>query len=195
MNLYAQGLLDTPAAFVAAGLVGLGFGFALERAGFGSSRKLTAIFYLKDFAVYQVMFTAVVTAMLGLGLLDAVGVVDVAALHRMETLPVAQIAGGLLFGAGFVLGGWCPGTALVGAASGKADALIFLGGAAAGSVAFAFAWPALEAPLTRGAAGVSTLDSALGVHPALLPIAVVAMAVISFTMIGAWMRRRGPAAS
>lgn len=194
MNYFAQGLLDSPAAFVAAGLIGLGFGFVLERAGFGSSRKLTAIFYFKDFAVYQVMFTAVITTMLGLGVLDAVGAVEVAALHRMETLPVAQIAGGLLFGAAFVIGGWCPGTALVGAASGKADALLFLGGAAAGSVAFAFAWPTLEEPLTRGAAGVSTLDAALGLPAAVLPIAVVAMAVISFTMIGAWMRRRGQAA-
>lgn len=194
MNFFAQDLLGTPAAFIAAGLIGIAFGFALERAGFGSSRKLTAIFYLKDFGVYQVMFTAVITAMLGLQLLDVLGVVEIAALHRMETLPIAQIAGGLLFGAGFVIGGWCPGTALVGAASGKADALLFLGGAAAGSVAFAFAWPALESTLARGAAGVSTLDGSLGVPPALLPLAVVAMAVISFTLIGAWMRRRGPAA-
>ncbi len=194
MNFYAHDLLGTPAALLAAGLVGIGFGFALERAGFGSSRKLTAIFYLKDFAVYQVMFTAVVTAMLGLQLLDALGVAQITSLHRMETLPVAQIAGGLLFGAGFVIGGWCPGTALVGAASGKGDALLFLAGAAGGSVAFAFAWPALEAPLTLGAAGVQTLEGALGVPAFILPLAVVAMAVISFTMIGAWMRRRGPAA-
>jgi hypothetical protein len=194
MNFFAQRLLGTPAAFVAAGLIGIAFGFALERAGFGSSRKLTAIFYLKDFGVYQVMFTAVITAMLGLQLLDLAGVVEIAALHRMETLPVAQIAGGLLFGAGFVIGGWCPGTALVGAASGKAVAVLFLGGAAAGSVAFAFAWPALESTLTRDAAGVSTLDGSLGIPPALLPLAVVALAVLSFTGIGAWLRRRGPAA-
>lgn len=194
MNFFAQDLLGTPAAFVAAGLIGIAFGFVLERAGFGSSRKMTAIFYLKDFGVYQVMFTAVITAMLGLQLLDLAGVVEITALHRMETLPVAQIAGGLLFGAGFVIGGWCPGTAMVGVASGKADAVLFLGGAAAGSVAFAFAWPALESTLTRDAVGLSTLDGALGIPPALLPLAVVAMAVISFTLIGAWLRRRGPAA-
>ncbi len=194
MNFFAHDLLGTSAAFIAAGLIGIGFGFVLERAGFGSSRKLTSIFYLKDFAVYQVMFTAVITAMLGLQLLDAAGLAEITALHRMDTMPVAQIAGGLLFGVAFVIGGWCPGTALVGAASGKGDALLFLGGAAAGSVAFAFAWPALEAPLTRGAAGVQTVDSALGLPAWSLPLAVVAMAVLSFTLIGAWMRRRGPAA-
>lgn len=194
MNYFAHDLLGTSAAFIAAGLIGIGFGFVLERAGFGSSRKLTSIFYLKDFAVYQVMFTAVVTAMLGLQLLDAVGLAEIAALHRMETMPVAQIVGGLIFGVAFVIGGWCPGTALVGAASGKGDALLFLGGAAVGSVAFAFAWPALEAPLTRGAAGVQTVDGALGLPAWILPLAVVALAIASFTLIGAWLRRRGLAA-
>ena len=51
--------------------------------------------------------------------------------------------GGLIFGVGFVMGGWCPGTALVGLASGKGDALVFLGGAALGSLAYAVAWPSL----------------------------------------------------
>ena len=69
MNLYAQGLLDTPLGLLLALVVGLGFGFWLERAGFGSSRKLTAIFYLRDFAVLKVMFSAMVTAALGLQLL------------------------------------------------------------------------------------------------------------------------------
>ena len=52
-------------------LLGLGFGFALERAGFGSARKLTAVFYLWDMAVVKVMFTAIVTTMAGLFLLSA----------------------------------------------------------------------------------------------------------------------------
>ena len=51
--------VDLAVAFV----LGIGFGFALERAGFGSARKLTAVFYLYDMAVTKVMFTAVVTTM------------------------------------------------------------------------------------------------------------------------------------
>ena len=52
-------------SLVVAFLIGIGFGFFLERAGFGSARKLVSQFYLNDLAVFKVMFTAIVTAMLG----------------------------------------------------------------------------------------------------------------------------------
>jgi len=55
-------------------LLGFGFGYCLERAGFGSARKLTAVFYLHDKAVVKVMFTAIVTTMVGLFLLSSSGV-------------------------------------------------------------------------------------------------------------------------
>lgn len=72
--------------------IGLGFGAALERAGFGSARKLTAVFYLRDMAVVQVMFTAIVTALAGLALLSAVGWLDLGELYVEPTNPVAQVA-------------------------------------------------------------------------------------------------------
>ena len=65
-TFFALDQLDTPKAFFAAFAIGLAFGFFLERAGFGSSRKLTAIFYFRDMSVLKVMFTALLTAMLGL---------------------------------------------------------------------------------------------------------------------------------
>ena len=46
-------------------IIGIGFGFFLERAGFGTAKKLAAQFYFKDLTVFKVMFTAIVTAMLG----------------------------------------------------------------------------------------------------------------------------------
>ena len=54
----------------------------------------------------------------------------------MPSIYGAQIVGGLIFGVGFVMGGWCPGTAAVGLASGRLDALVFLAGAGIGSVLF-----------------------------------------------------------
>ena len=65
-TFFGRDALETPAAFVAALVIGMAFGFVLERAGFGSSRKLAGIFYLRDMTVLKVMFTAVITAMLGL---------------------------------------------------------------------------------------------------------------------------------
>ncbi|MCA9319510.1 MAG: sulfurtransferase, partial [Planctomycetes bacterium] len=65
-TLFSRGLLDSPTGLVMAAFIGLLFGFWLERAGFGSSRKLAAMFFFKDLAVFQVMFSALLTAMFGL---------------------------------------------------------------------------------------------------------------------------------
>lgn len=183
MNLFDHGLLESPFGWTAALLVGLAFGFWLERAGFGSSRKLAAIFYLRDFAVVQVMFTAVATAALGLVALDVAGLFDASRVYRMETLLGPQIVGGLIFGAGFVTGGWCPGTALVGAASGKLDALAFLGATLAGSLVYAALWPQL-APLQEvGACGVVTLPELLHLSSGVVAAIVVAVAIGMFIAI------------
>ncbi|MFN9274654.1 MAG: YeeE/YedE thiosulfate transporter family protein [Planctomycetota bacterium] len=193
MNLYAQGLLDQPIGLLMALVVGLGFGFWLERAGFGSSRKLTAIFYLRDFAVLKVMFSAMATAAVGLQALAALGYVDLAALYVPPSIVWPQAVGGLLFGLGFVAGGWCPGTAAVGVASGKFDALGFLLGAGLGSLAFAGLQPQLGGFLQAGACAVGALPEQLGVSGMAGALALLAVALGSFVVAGkveAWAQRR-----
>ncbi|MBK7877102.1 MAG: YeeE/YedE family protein [Planctomycetes bacterium] len=180
MNLYQQGLLDTPLGFALALAIGLAFGFWLERAGFGSSRKLAGIFYLRDFAVLQVMFSALVTAAIGLWVLDAGGWIDASSVYRMETRLAAQITGGLLFGAGFVTGGWCPGTALVGAASGKLDALVFLGGAMGGSLVYAALWPVVAPLQELGACGIVALPEWLHLSTGVTVALVLVLALGAF---------------
>ncbi len=108
-------------------MIGIGFGFFLEQAGFGSARKLTNQFYFKDMAVFRVMFTAIVTAMLGLFYLSALGWVDLSLVYISPTYLWPQIVGGLLLGVGFIVGGYCPGTSMVAVATGKLDALVFVG--------------------------------------------------------------------
>ena len=132
-------LVAAPSAktFLAAMVIGLLFGFALERAGFGSSRKLAGIFYLRDMTVLKVMFTALISAMLGLSLVVVLGWIDLESqVYLLPTLYAAQVLGGLIFGVGFVLSGWCPGTAAVGVASGKLDALLFLVGVVIGAILY-----------------------------------------------------------
>ncbi len=195
MTFFESGTLGSPAAWAAAAAIGAAFGFWLERAGFGSSRRLAGIFYLQDFAVVQVMFTAVVTALLALGLLSVTGLADLGALHRIETSYGPQILGGAIFGAGFVLGGWCPGTALVGAASGKLDAVAFLVAAGAGSLVYAGAFDALAPLRDVGVCGAVSLPEVLGVRPGLLTVGVVAMAVAMFALISRAGHRSGAAES
>ena len=117
--------------------LGIGFGFALERAGFGSARKLTAVFYLYDMAVVKVMFSGVVTTMIGLFALSAIGLLDLTQLYIEPTNLLAQGVGGLLFGTGFLVGGYCPGTSMAAIATGRKDGLVFALGMLSGVYGYA----------------------------------------------------------
>jgi uncharacterized membrane protein YedE/YeeE len=196
MNLYAHDQLGTPLGLLLALFTGLGFGFWLERAGFGSSRKLTAIFYLRDFAVLKVMFSAMATAALGLQGLAWLGHIDLAALYVPDSIVAPQALGGALFGLGFVAGGWCPGTAAVGLASGKVDALVFLLGAGIGSLAFAGLAPSLGGFLELGTCRIGSLPEQLGVSGPTGALVLLGAALASFalaTLVERWMARRHPA--
>lgn len=117
---------------IAAFAIGVAFGFALERAGLGSARKLIGQFYLTDFTVFKVMFTAIVTAMLGAFWLSRLGLVDLSSVYVPRTWLLPQLAGGLIFGVGFVIAGLCPGTSCVAAATGRGDGLGVVAGLFAG---------------------------------------------------------------
>ncbi len=143
--------------------LGVAFGAVLERAGFGSGCKLTAVFFGYDMAVVKVMFTAIVTAMTGLWLLSALGVLDMDAVYVVPTHYAAQLAGGVLFGVGFVLGGYCPGTSVVGCASGRLDAVAFVAGLLAGVAFYAEALPGLETWVRDGATADLTLPALTGI--------------------------------
>ncbi len=122
---------------VMAAVVGIAFGFFLERSGFGSAKKLTAVFILRDWGVYRVMFTALVTAMIGAQLMSAFGWMDLGLLELSTTFFWPMLVGGLLFGVGFYFGGFCPGTAVVSAVRGRLDAWVFLVGIVLGIYGFA----------------------------------------------------------
>ncbi len=177
---YKYGLFGEEMSLLVAFLVGIGFGFFLERAGFGSARKLVAQFYLSDLAVFKVMFTAIVTAMLGVTYLAWFGWLDLSQVYLAPTFLGAQVAGGLLLGAGFVVGGYCPGTSIAAIATGKLDALVYALGIGAGTVVFAEAFPWLKALYSSGSRGALTLPQALHLPHGLLVFAVVLMALAGF---------------
>jgi hypothetical protein len=162
-------------------VLGIGFGVALERAGFGSARKLTAVFYLHDMAVVKVMFTAVVTTMVGLFALSTLGLLDLGALYIEPTNLLAQGVGGLLFGAGFLIGGYCPGTSLAAIASGRKDAVLFALGMLAGVYAYAEFTPQLDDWYKAHSLGELTLPALTGVGMGWWTLAFVA-----FLLVAAW---------
>lgn len=169
----------------AAFVLGLAFGLVLERGGLAGARRLTAVFYFYDMAVVKVMFTAMVTCMAGLWLLAALGVLDTADLFVESTNLAAQALGGLLFGAGFMLGGYCPGTCVAATATGRLDGLVFALGMLSGVYAYAELTPGIEAWYAATEQGEMTLPALTGVGAGAWVLAFAA-----FLGFAAWGLRR-----
>ena len=183
------GLFGDNVSLIVAFLIGIGFGFFLERAGFGSAKKLTAQFYLTDLSVFKVMFTAIITAMLGIFYLGWMGFVDLSLVYLTPTFLVPQIVGGLLLGAGFVVGGYCPGTACAALSTGKTDALINLLGIILGIVVFGELFPWVEGFYYATPMGQVTLPQLLNLSYGLVVFLVALMAIGAFA--GAtWVEKR-----
>jgi hypothetical protein len=98
--------LEGTSGLLAGLLLGVAFGFFLERAGLGDPKKLLGLFYLEDFTMLKVMFTAIAVAAAGIGGLSAVGMVDLEAIAVPPTYLWPALVGGLVLGAGFALGGY-----------------------------------------------------------------------------------------
>jgi hypothetical protein len=171
-------------------LLGLGFGFFLERGGMGDSRRLAGQWYGYDFAVVRVMFTAIVTAMLVVFGLHYAGVLDLGRVSLNETFLAPQAVGGLVFGAGFVLAEYCPGTALVGAASGRLDALAYVGGFFAGALAFVYGFPLVESFYGSTASGRLLLPELLHLPAGVTVLGVAVLALGAFALTHVLDRRR-----
>ncbi|MEW6511689.1 MAG: YeeE/YedE thiosulfate transporter family protein [Bacteroidota bacterium] len=187
---YKFGLFGDNVSLVVAFVIGIGFGFFLERAGFGSAKKLTAQFYLTDMTVFKVMFTAIVTAMIGVFYLGWIGYLDLSLIYLTPTYIVPQFAGGLLLGVGFVVGGYCPGTSCVAAATGKLDGMAFLGGILAGLLLFGELFPLVSGFYTMTPLGRVTLPEFFDLSYGLVVFLVVLMAVGGFagaTQVEKWM--------
>lgn len=172
-----------PTELLLALLIGVGFGFTLERGGFGRADNLASIFYGRDFRVLRVMFTAIVTAATGLYGLDLLGILPLHTIGILETYWVSQLLGGLMLGMGFIIGGYCPGTSLVAMVSGKLDALFFVGGLFLGTLIFTLGFDAV-APLQKmGHLGRVLLHEALHIPSGLMVLGVVLMAVGAFAFV------------
>lgn len=161
-------------------LLGLAFGATLERGGMAGARRLTAVFYFHDMAVVKVMFTAVVTAMAGLWLLAALGALELGEIYVEKTHLAAQAIGGLLFGAGFLVGGYCPGTAVAALATGRQDGAVFALGMLLGVYAYAEVGGAgLEAWYAAGAQGEQTLPALTGIGMGAWALAFAALLALA----------------
>lgn len=139
------------------------FGYVLQRSGLGNGCRLTAQLRLQDWTVFNVMFTAIVVCAGGLYLLELFGWITTSQVFIPTTFLWATLLGGALIGVGMGVGGYCPGTSVVGAAAGRIDGMMFFVGLVLGVVLFAGIYNPIK-PLMQAAAGprAQTLGQLLG---------------------------------
>ena len=161
-------------------IIGIGFGFILEQAGFSSTKKLVGLFYGYDFTVLRVFFTAGVTAMIGVVLLGHYGLLNIDVIYINPTFLRSAIVGGLIMGAGFIIGGFCPGTSVCAAAVGKLDAMAFIFGSFFGIYAFTESYPLIKDFYLADAMGPVKINELFGMSTELFAFALTFVAIAAF---------------
>ncbi|MBE9537784.1 MAG: YeeE/YedE family protein [Proteobacteria bacterium] len=158
-------------------LIGCAFGAILYLGGASSYRRILGTLLLKDMAIIKLMMTAIGVGSLGIYLLDMGG------LANMSIKPAyvwGVLVGGIIFGIGWAVSGYCPGTCIVGASEGKKDAVFTILGALTGAFLFSLAFPVLEEWLIKPANfGQVTMESMLGIDG--IWIAIPFSAALLFT--------------
>lgn len=173
------------------GAIGFSFGAVLEMAGFGDTRKLAAQFYFRDLTVLRVMFTAIVVAAVLVGLATGFGLLDMNRVWVNPTFLWPEILGGVVMGVGFVIGGFCPGTSVVAAATLKIDGMFFVLGALIGVFAFGESVGSYEPFFLSSNMGRFTLPEWLGLPLGVVVLLIVVMALGMFAGADALEKRFG----
>ena len=146
------------------GLVtGIVFGFLLQKGEVLRFEKQVGFMLLKDMTIIKFMLTAVIVGMVGIYACHSFGLIS---LSVKATNVAAIIIGGLLFGIGWAVAGFCPGTSVGALAEGRIHALWAILGMLGGAALYAEVYPAMKKTvLTWGAYGKITLPQVLGISP------------------------------
>jgi len=170
-------------------LIGIGFGFSLEQAGFSSSRKLAGMFYGYDTTVIKVFFTAAIVALIGSQFLSFFGLLNLNQVFVNEFYVTSSIVGGIIMGAGFIMGGFCPGTGLSALSIGKIDAMVFFAGGLSGAFLFAETYPLIETLANALFKGPVKINEAMGISAGLFTLLLVIAAAFMFWLAEAAEKR------
>jgi len=185
--LYPQELLNPEYNLLIGALIGIGFGFLLEASGFTNTRKLAGVFYGYDATVIKVFFTAALTAAIGLFFMHYMGWIDITLTFYPKTFWIPTLIGGAIMGLGFIIGGFCPGTSLSAAATGKVDAMAFIVGVFLGILGFIFTYDTVwEALRKSGKMGRVNVADWIGIKEGLFIFLFTLIAIASFVVFQKW---------
>jgi uncharacterized membrane protein YedE/YeeE len=156
-------VFDSPDRLLLGLATGVAFGVLLQKGRVAKFPVIVGQFLLRDWTVVKIMGTAVVVGAAGVYALAAAGHAD---LHVRPLLLGGVLLGGVVFGVGLAVLGYCPGTTVAACGEGRQDAVAGVLGMFAGALAFVAAWPALQ-PVIKGLGdhGKLTLPDVTGTSP------------------------------
>lgn len=156
-------------------VVGIGMGWLLQRIGASNPRVILANLRLENLTIIKFMALTIAVGSAVAYLLS----LFVPMHFDIKPLFVAGVlAGGLIFGIGFALSGYCPGTCVVGAAEGRKDALFVIAGGITGALVFTLAYSALEPVFVKQwNFGKVTLATALNMPPFVVALIMAAIII------------------
>jgi len=172
-------------------VIGIAFGFVLESSGFSSSRKLAGMFYGYDTVVLKVFFTGAITAMLGLLFFSLFDWIDLDLVYVNPTYLTSAIVGGIVMGAGFIMGGYCPGTSFCGASIGKIDAMFFVIGLFIGVSIFGAGYDWWDELYLAKFLGSPKISEALGLTEGIFALILIIVALGMF-WAAEWAEKKFP---
>ncbi len=165
---------------------GIVFGFLLHKGGATKYDIIVAQLLLTDFTVLKIMLSAIVTGMIGVYFMKSMGWIELS----LKSGSVGKnVIGALIFGAGFAILGYCPGTIAGAIGNGYLDAIVGgLAGIILGTWIFAVMYPKLkDGILKKGDFGDISIPGLLKVND----WAVVVPASVGIVLVLFWFEKAG----
>jgi len=171
-------------------ILGIFFGFALQRVGATNPQNIINMLRLTDLHLMKAIFFAIGISSTLLFLLMAIGVIDAGHLS-VKSSYIGVIVGGAMLGLGFALAGYCPGTSLTALADGRKDAFFFVAGGLLGALIYTLVYGSIKGSwlFNKIASGKVMLATGSDKFQALLPMipgTLLAAAIGIIFMLIAW---------
>lgn len=166
-------------------ITGILFGFFLQKGRVLRYDKQIGALRLKDMTIVKFMLSHVLVAMVGIYFLNDLGIVK---LSLKPTILGGVVIGGLIFGLGWGLIGYCPGTSAGALGEGRLDALWGIAGMLVGAGIYAETFPYLQRTvLTWGDYGKITIPQVLGINHWLVIVTLILLTLLLFR----WFEKKG----